>query len=183
MNPRRRGAILGGLLAITGVLAVGSGAVASAGHAEARLIDVDGRSVGWARFTEDATGTLHVSVHVKGLSAGLHGIHLHAVGACTLGTATAFSSAGAHHNPLGRTHGLSSLTGSHAGDLPNLVVNRARIGHLNGKTDLATLSSGPTSLFDPDGSAVIIHAAEDDQVTNPTGNSGARIACGVITAG
>jgi len=123
-----------------------------------------------------------VNVHVSGLAEGLHGIHIHAIGTCTLGTNPAFSSAGGHHNPLGHTHGLDSPTGPHAGDLPNLVVNGAGVGHLDGKTDEATLSAGPTSVFDADGSALIIHAAEDDQVTNPTGNSGARIACGVIVA-
>jgi Cu-Zn family superoxide dismutase len=152
-------------------------------HAEARLVDASGASVGWARFTEDATGTLHVSVHVKGLAPGLHGIHLHAIGSCVLGTTPTFSSAGGHHNPLGHSHGLDSPTGAHAGDLPNLVVNEAGVGHLDTTTDLATLSAGPTTLFDASGSAVIIHAAIDDQVTDPTGGSGGRIACGVIEAG
>jgi Cu-Zn family superoxide dismutase len=183
MTRSRRGAVLGGLLALAGVFLIGSAAFASADHAEAELVDRTGASVGWARFTQDARGTVHVNVHVKGLSSGLHGIHLHAVGACTLGTATPFSSAGGHHNPLGRSHGLASPTGPHAGDLPNLIVNGAGVGRLGGRTDLATLSAGPISLFDPDGSAIIIHAAEDDQVTDPTGNSGARVACGVLTLG
>ena len=64
------------------------------------MIDPTGSTIGWAKFAEDATGTVHVNVHVQGISPGLHGIHLHATGACTLGTATTFSSAGGHHNPL-----------------------------------------------------------------------------------
>jgi Cu-Zn family superoxide dismutase len=119
-----------------------------------------------------------VNVHVNGISAGLHGIHIHAVGACS----PDFLASGGHHNPLGATHGLDSPTGAHAGDLPNLVVNEAGVGHLDATSDRASLSNGPTTIFDDDGSALIIHAGPDDQVTNPTGNSGGRIACGVIVA-
>lgn len=142
-------------------------------HASVALVDTSGAQVGWAELVEDASGTLHVNVKVDGLSPGLHGIHIHAVGACS----PDFAAAGPHHNPLGVAHG------SHAGDLPNLIVNPEGRGHLNATTDHATLSAGPLSVFDADGSALIIHAAEDDLVTNPTGNSGARIACGVIAAG
>jgi Cu-Zn family superoxide dismutase len=77
---------------------------------------------------------------------------------------------------------LDNPLGAHAGDLPNLTVNGTGRGHLNAMSDLATLSIGLVSLLDTDGSAVVIHAAEDDQLTNPTGNSGARVACGVIVA-
>lgn len=145
-------------------------------RASATLVDTAGNVVGSAKFTEDADGILHVNVKVKGLTPGRHGIHLHAVGACV----PSFAAAGSHHNPLGAEHGLDNPDGAHAGDLPNLVVNEAGVGHLNATTDRATLSAGPTTLFDADGSAVIIHANEDDQVTDPTGNSGGRVACGVI---
>lgn len=189
MTPKRRWLRLAALLAPAAVLAVAltGGATGALGggalHAEAALVDTAGNSVGWARFVEDATGTVHLSVHVQGLTPGLHGIHIHAIGTCTLGTTPAFSSAGGHHNPLGHTHGLLSPTGPHAGDLPNLVVNEDGVGHLDTTTDLATQSAGTTSIFDADGSALVIHAAEDDQVTNATGNSGPRIACGPIVAG
>jgi Cu-Zn family superoxide dismutase len=158
--------------------ALGGGAL----RAEAALVDTAGSSVGWARFVEDATGVVHLSVHVKGFTPGLHGIHIHAIGTCTLGTTPPFSSAGGHHNPLGHSHGLLSPTGPHAGDLPNLIVNEDGIGHLDTTTELATQSAGTTSIFDADGSALVIHALVDDQVTNATGNSGARIACGPILA-
>ncbi|HYH94061.1 MAG TPA: superoxide dismutase family protein, partial [Candidatus Saccharimonadales bacterium] len=102
---------------------------------------------------------------------------LHGIASCIGPT---FASAGGHHNPLGASHGLDGAPGAHAGDLPNLEVNVAGRGRLQGTTERATLSAGPTSLFDGDGAAVVIHAAEDDQVTDPTGNSGARVACGVI---
>ena len=130
--------------------------------------------MGWARFTEDATGTVHVNVHVRGLTVGLHGIHIHNTGSCT----PTFAAAGSHHNPPPAT-----AHGSHAGDLPNLVVNGAGIGHLDVTTDHATLSAGPLTIFDGNGSALVIHAREDDLHTDPTGNSGDRIACGVIVPG
>jgi Cu-Zn family superoxide dismutase len=147
-------------------------------HASAVLVGTTGTQVGWARFTEDANGLVHVNVHVKGLTPGEHGIHIHATGAC----APTFAAAGGHHNPLGHQHGLENPLGPHAGDLEEVIVNQNGVGHLNTKTDLATLSAGPTSIFDADGSALIIHADPDDHHTDPTGNSGARIACGVIEA-
>lgn len=156
----------------TAALAQGNGAR----HASAALLDPAGNVVGEAKFTEDAAGKLHVNVKVEGISPGLHGIHLHAVGSCS----PTFAAAGGHHNPLARQHGLDNPSGAHSGDLPNLVVNGAGRGHLDAVSDRATLSPGPATLFDADGSSVIIHAAEDDQMTDPTGNSGGRIACGVI---
>ena len=147
-------------------------------QASAVIRNADGDVIGSAEFVEDGVGVVHVNVHVKGLSTGEHGIHIHAVGAC----APTFAAAGGHHNPLGHQHGLDNPLGAHAGDLESLTVNASGVGHLNSKTELATLSTGPTTIFDADGSALIIHANPDDQVTDPTGNSGARIACGVIQA-
>jgi Cu-Zn family superoxide dismutase len=157
---------------VTAVFAGDRGAT----HASATLVDAAGKAIGTARLVEDAAGTLHVNVHVEGLTTGLHGVHLHAVGACT----PTFAAAGGHHNPLARQHGLDNPQGAHGGDLPNLVVNEAGIGRFAGTTDRATLTAGPKTLFDADGSSIVIHADPDDQVTDPTGNSGARVACGVI---
>lgn len=145
-------------------------------HASAELKDASGQTIGFARFVEDATGAVHVNVHVKGLTPGLHGIHIHAVGSCS----PTFAAAGGHHNPLGHQHGLENPLGAHAGDLPNLAVNKEGVGHLNAATDRATVSAGPSTVFDANGSALIIHADRDDQITDPTGNSGGRVACGVI---
>ena len=161
------GAVAGALLAL-----LAPTALAGASHGSATIRNLGGDVVGWAQLTEDATGTVHVNVHVNGISAGPHGIHIHNTGDCT----PPFTAAGSHHNPLGATHG------SHAGDLPNLEVNVAGVGHLDAVTNLATLTSGPVSIFDANGSALIIHAGTDDLVTDPTGNSGGRIACGVIVA-
>jgi Cu-Zn family superoxide dismutase len=165
-----------------GILALSLGAAlsvagSSALHARASLVGANGEPVGWARFVEDGAGIVHVNVHVRGLSAGLHGIHLHAAGVCD---PPAFTSALGHHNPLAVAHGLDSASGGHGGDLPNLAVNVAGEGRLDARTDRATLSPGLLSLFDGNGSALVIHAGPDDQVTDPTGNSGGRIACGVI---
>ena len=176
MRTRWLGAILGMVILAAGATSVGAtGAI----HAHARIVDASGAAIGWAALTEDATGRLHLSVHVDGLATGRHGIHIHAVGICEGPT---FATAGGHHNPLGVEHGLDNPAGAHAGDLPNLIVNVAGRGRLVASTDRATLSAGLVSLIDADGSAIIIHANEDDQVHSPTGNSGGRIACGVIQA-
>lgn len=172
--------LAGGIAAVAiAALTVSAALAAGTVHASARLVDADGDPVGWARFVEDATGTVHVNVKVEGMSPGLHGIHLHAIGRCI---GPAFTSAGGHHNPLGAQHGLANPLGAHAGDLPNLEVNIEGRGRLDATTDRASLSLGPRSVFDTDGSAIVIHAGVDDQQTDPTGNSGARVACGVIAA-
>jgi Cu-Zn family superoxide dismutase len=169
------------VLSAAAIIALTVGAVLAGGadHASARIVDAGGAEIGWARFVEDDAGRLHVSVQVDGLTPGRHGIHLHAVGSCV---GPAFTSAGGHHNPLGAKHGLDNPDGAHAGDLPNLVVNVVGRGHIQAVSERATLSLGTRSLLDGDGSAIIIHAGPDDQVTDPTGNSGARVACGVIQA-
>ena len=167
----RIGIFVVGLLLVIAAPVVAAGELGAL-HAGATLRNVAGDVVGWARFTEDATGILHVDVHVSGLNEGLHGIHIHNTANCT----SPFTAAGGHHNPLGVPHG------DHAGDLPNMIVNVAGQGRRVGTTDGATLSPGALSVFDANGSALIIHAGEDDLHTDPTGNSGARIACGVIVA-
>jgi Cu-Zn family superoxide dismutase len=173
--------VLGGAL-IT-VAGCGGGGDDSDGlFATASLVDTQGRAVGTAHFTEasGANGVVNIQVRVNGLPAGAHGIHVHAVGIANPSDSPAFASAGGHFNPENRQHGLNNPEGAHAGDLPNLVVNANGRGTLNATTDRLTLSAGPRSVFDADGSALIIHANADDQTTNPTGNSGGRIAGGVI---
>jgi superoxide dismutase, Cu-Zn family len=176
-------AVLGAAMAVAGAFAVQSFA-GGASQASATIIDASGVTIGWARFVEDASGIVHVNVHVKGLTPGLHGIHIHGIAAC----GPTFAAAGGHYNPLARQHGLLNASGAHAGDLPNLIVNEEGVAHLDATTDRVTLTNGPTTLFDTTagavGSALIIHANEDDQVTDATnGGSGGRIACGVIVAG
>lgn len=146
----------------------------------AELRDPAGAPVGTARLTADENGTIHLVLHVDGMTAGQHGVHFHSVGSCQRGDSTAFASAGGHHNPLSRKHGLENPDGPHAGDLPNLVVDANGAGHLDTQTARATLRPGPATLFDADGSSLVVHAGADDQKTDPSGNSGARVACGVI---
>jgi Cu-Zn family superoxide dismutase len=145
------------------------------------LRDPAGSPVGTARLTADEDGTIRLVLHVDRLPAGTHGVHFHAVGSCQRGDSTAFASAGGHHNPLQRKHGLENPDGPHAGDLPNLVVDASGGGNLDTRTARATLRPGPATLLDSDGSSLIVHASADDQKTDPSGNSGARLACGVIT--
>jgi Cu-Zn family superoxide dismutase len=176
---RRTSALVAGpLLAVALATTVAAGPTA-APQAHGTFVDASGASVGWLSLTEDRRGDVHVNVHVKGLAAGLHGIHIHAVGSCS----PTFAAAGGHYNPLGNQHGLENPSGPHAGDLPNLIVNEDGVGHLDASTDRVTLSEGAGTLFDADGSAFIIHANPDDQVTDAgNGGSGARIACAVIVA-
>jgi Cu-Zn family superoxide dismutase len=147
-----------------------------ASGATAMLKDASGQNVGTAVLTEVAGG-VRLSLAVGNLPAGTHGIHIHQVGACD---PPAFTSAGDHFNPLGHQHGLDNPAGAHAGDLPNLVVAANGSANYATTTTMITLGTGPTSIFDADGSALVIHANTDDQVTNPSGNSGGRIACGVL---
>ena len=144
-----------------------------ASHATATIYNGAGDAIGEARFTEDGTGAVHLTVHVKGLTPGLHGLHVHAIGSCV---GPAFTSAGGHYNPATRQHGHLNPLGFHAGDLPNLIVNEAGVGHLSATVEQFSLDA----LQDADGSALVIHVNQDDYRTDPTGNSGARIACGVI---
>jgi Cu-Zn family superoxide dismutase len=147
--------------------------------ATATLADANGTSIGSVQMWQEANGVVHVDASATNLSPGAHGIHFHAVGRCDGGT-TAFSTAGGHYNPLSREHGLSNPAGPHAGDAPNLQIGPDGSGHLSFTTDRVSLTAGATTLFDSDGSAIVVHAAADDQVSQPSGNSGARVACGVI---
>lgn len=146
--------------------------------AYARIINADGDTIGTALLTQRREG-VRVYAWARGLTPGRHGIHIHAVGQCD---PTAFTTAGGHFNPEVKQHGLENPAGPHAGDLPNLEVRENGLGILSADSDRISLLDGPRSLFDADGSALIIHAAEDDQMTDPTGNSGTRVACGVIQA-
>jgi Cu-Zn family superoxide dismutase len=144
--------------------------------ASADLKDKNGTSVGTATFRE-ATGGVLVSVEVKGLTPGLHAVHVHAVGKCE---GPAFTSAGGHFNPAQKKHGLRNPEGPHAGDMPNMYVAKDGTGRFEVLNDNISLKPGDRSVFDADGSALVIHAGVDDYVTDPTGNAGDRVACGVI---
>lgn len=150
---------------------------ADAPAAEAQLADASGNPVGTATFTE-MNGAVQIAVQVQGLPAGTHGIHIHETGTCT---APDFTSAGGHFNPAGTKHGLQNPQGAHGGDLENLEVGEDGTAIATLVNDRVVLGEGANSLFDADGSALVIHAGPDDQTTDPSGDSGARIACGVVT--
>ncbi len=120
---------------------------------------------------------LTLTLKLVGLPPGLHGAHLHATGKCEVPD---FASAGGHLNPMGKMHGALNPAGSHMGDLPNVMVTSDGTAHAT-----LLLEGNPAeiekSLFDADGSAIVIHAGQDDYLTNPSGNSGARIACGILS--
>ena len=140
------------------------------------LYDADGRAVGRATLTADSAG-VDLAFEVRGLPPGPHGVHIHAAGLCERPD---FLSAGSHLDDGHHQHGRLNPAGWHLGDLPNLVVGadgsarvRLRVGSRNNGFSLRT-------LLDRDGSAIIIHADPDDGQTDPTGRSGARIACGIL---
>lgn len=147
---------------------------ARSGGAEAILKTADGTTVGRVTATAQGGGIL-IAVEGTGMPPGTHGAHVHTVGRCD---APDFTTAGGHWNPSTRQHGTANPAGPHGGDLPNLTVATDGTGKLTG-----TLPSGTMAgLLDADGSAFVIHAAADDLKTDPSGNSGARIACGVFVA-
>jgi len=154
----------------------------SVAAATAIMYNASNAPIGTAQIWQDKNGVVYVDIASISLPAGTHGIHFHEVGRCDGTTSTAFSSAGAHYNPMGREHGLNNPRGPHAGDNPNIVIPAGGVGKVAFSTDRVTLTPGTTTLFDADGSSLVIHANADDQVTGPSGNSGGRIACGVVRA-
>ena len=177
---KHRTTALLGTAALAAAIGAGAGlaqvtADGGATRAGVQLHDLEGRDVGFAWLTEDANGTVHVNVHTSGMSPGYHGIHIHRAASCSTDQMP-FDGAGAHHNPDDAKHG------AHNGDLPNLFVNVAGRGRLQTTTTAATLTAGEDTIFDGNGSALIVHADPDDGFTNPTGHSGVRVACGVIVA-
>ena len=164
------------LVVVLAMLGLGLPAMAYAQSARAQLKDAQAKVVGTATLSE-VPGGVRVSLRVSGLKPGQHGFHIHAVGKCE---PPDFMSAGPHFNPYGKHHGLANPEGPHAGDFPNLEVRADGTGSLDAIASLMRLKEGPNSVFGPGGTSLIIHIDPDDEKTDPAGNSGVRVACGVI---
>ncbi len=143
--------------------------------ARAEVRDSSGRTLGVATLIETAAG-VSISMNLVGLPPGGHAIHLHETGRCE----PPFASAGAHLNPARRAHGLRNPRGPHLGDLPNLPPASGDTVRYFASTASLAIASGPRAVLDDDGASIVIHERADDDITDPAGNSGARIACGVV---
>ena len=140
------------------------------------LKDAKGNSVGMAMISPAKDGGVNVELDVKGLPAGEHAVHFHAVPKCE----APFTSAGSHFNPANKKHGMQNPEGPHAGDMPNFTVAANGTAKTTVTNKNVTLADGANSLYANGGTALVIHAAADDMKTDPAGNAGDRIACGVI---
>jgi len=166
------------ILVVVACSSASRGGTVDVTSASAVVRSSDGTQLGVLRLNS-APGGVHVSGQLSGIPAGAHGIHFHAAGRCD---GPEFTTAGAHFNPgAAKQHGLLNAQGPHAGDLPAIAADAGGRAAVDATSALVTLSAAANSgLFDADGSAIVVHAASDDQRTDPSGNSGSRIACGVI---
>lgn len=150
---------------------------AAAQVAKATLKNTTGKDVGTVNLTQTGNGVL-IKLSLKGMPAGEKAFHIHAVGKCE----PPFTTAGGHFNPAGKKHGLAAADGHHAGDMPNLFIPASGDLTVEVLNTAITLAKGqPNSVFDADGSAIVVHANADDHKTDTTGNAGDRIVCGIIT--
>ena len=145
--------------------------------AGAALIDAEGVSVGRAHLRQTPHGVL-LELDLEHAAAGRHGLHIHDAGRCDR---PSFASAGGHFNPSGREHGFLNPAGPHAGDLPNIEIPASKQLSVEYLIADVTLEPGPRSLLDANGSAIVIHADQDDYGSDPAGDAGDRLACGPIT--
>ena len=151
------------------------GQVPTARLAAASLNSSNGLPAGTVQLLA-AGDQVTLAVAIAGLPQGPHGLHLHAIGKCA---APDFTSAGPHLNPGGHQHGAENPAGSHLGDLPNITAGAAGAGSVTVQLK-GTRAEIEQHLFDADGTAIVVHADADDYRTDPSGNSGKRIACGVL---
>ena len=143
-----------------------------------KLADGKGQPVGTAKISENKAGGVQIKLDVKNLAPGEHALHFHGTAKCE---GPAFTTAGGHFNPAMKQHGKDNPMGSHAGDMPNFTVGPKGTSKVTIKNSAVTLGEGPNSLFANGGTAMVIHAKGDDYKTDPAGNAGDRIVCGVIT--
>jgi superoxide dismutase, Cu-Zn family len=141
------------------------------------LMNAQGKVIGSASFTPVKTGGVKIEASFKNLPPGTHALHIHTVSKCEVPD---FASAGGHFNPDMKQHDTDNPLGPHNGDLPTFEVDEKGKARATVTARSVTLSDGPNSLFPAGGTALVVHAMADDYKTDPTGNAGARIACGVI---
>lgn len=164
------------------VLAFAGGPAFADGHdamkANATLMGAEDAEHGTVTLQQTAAGVL-LTAELKDVPAGVHAFHIHAVGTCEAGEG--FKTAGGHFNPAGAKHGLLAEGGPHAGDMPNIHVPENGMLTIEVLNTMVSLEDdAEATLFDDDGSAIMIHAGADDYETDPAGDAGPRIACGVI---
>lgn len=169
---------LASIVLLSGCVTDTAGADANAPSAGTTLAAVDGTARGNASVVQTADG-LRVTVRAMGITPGEHAVHIHTVGVCA---APDFMSAGGHWNPTMRQHGMNNPQGMHMGDMPNMQVASDGTGVLEFTIAGAMISGGATPLLDADGASVVIHAGPDDMMSDPAGNAGGRIACGILTS-
>ena len=160
----------------------GSAIAADSARATAEFVDTEGNSIGTASLVQGPTGVL-IHLRVSGIAPGGHAIHIHSIGTCT----PDFKASAGHINIHNRKHGLLNPEGPDDADLPNIYATPDGIAEPELFTTRVALSDdgmneGVAFLFDDDGSALVIHEAPDDHVTQPIGGAGGRIACGIISA-
>lgn len=174
VRPAARADSAAGATGTTGASGASS-ATSDSARATTSVRNAAGRELGTLTLTSSAQG-ITIAGRLTGLTPGAHGIHIHTTGQC----AAPFETAGPHWNPTNRQHGTQNPEGPHFGDIPNITVGADSSANVQATTAGGTLR-GTNALMDADGAAVVVHAAADDDRTDPSGGSGGRIACGVIS--